>query len=256
MPLLVNDEIVEESLIRTEAEAVSQQLRDENPGEDEIHLQMRIWDRARENVIARVLLKQAAFASAPAGEVEERSRIEQFVNRLTAGLPRPNTAEISDRYRKHRELFRHPELVHASHIVKNIDEASNEASAHAKIAEAARALEQGVPFAEAADRFSDCPGRGGDLGFFPRGEMVEEFEAVVFALGEGEVSGIFRTPFGFHIVKLHRKLPEGIWPMHEIRDEIERAILGARKNALVAQFVAKLRENAKIKRVSSHEARV
>lgn len=259
MPLLVNDEIVDESLIRNEADAVSQQVFDENPGEDGLRLQMRIWDRAREKVIARVLLKQAALASAapaPTTETEANSRIEQFVDRLTAGLPRPTSAEIGDRYRKHREFFRHPELVHASHIVKNIDEATDEASAHAQIEEAARALKQGTAFAEVADRFSDCPGRGGELGFFAQGQMVEEFEGVVFALGEGQVSGIFRTPFGFHIAKLHQKVPEGIWPLREVRGEIERAILGARKNAVVAQFVAKLRESAKIKRVGTHEARV
>ncbi|MGH9640727.1 MAG: peptidylprolyl isomerase, partial [Bryobacteraceae bacterium] len=78
-----------------------------------------------------------------------------------------------------------------------------------------------------------------------------------FELRKGEVSGIFRTSFGFHIAKLHQKTPEGIWPLQEIRSKLASAIVETRKNVIVARFVAALRESAKIKRVSSQdEARV
>lgn len=290
MPLLVNNEYVGDELIRSQAEAISGQIAGEHLGEDELSLQMRVWESAREMVIDRVLLRQAALAgtaSVPGDEleaivekvraqspaesggvflgpdeelrkaIETDLRVERFLAQITADAPRPKNSEVAGHYRKHREVFRHAELVHAAHIVKNIDETTDEAAARARIEEAARAIELGMPFAEAADRFSDCPGRGGDLGFFGRGEMVEEFEAVVFSLRTGEMSGIFRTPFGFHIVKLHERRSEGVRALHEVRGEIETAIMDVRKRRIAEELLEKLRESAQIRRVSSRdEARV
>ena len=70
-------------------------------------------------------------------------------------------------------------------------------------------LRNGAAFAEVADRYSDCPGSGGDIGWFPRGEMVPEFDEVVFALAPGENSEVFRTRFGFHIVRVLERKASG-----------------------------------------------
>ena len=284
MPIIVNGESIDDASIRREAQAIRAQFLESNAGIDEFAAEIQIWEYAKENLIDRVLLKQAALAAtAPAppeqiqamvrnireeppgksgriflGSDEELGhlldvelRIEQFINQLTAHLPRPRNSEISDYYRRNRARFYRPEMVHASHIVKNVDEHTGEATALAGIQEAARALQHGMPFEEVADRYSDCPGNGGDLGFFARGEMVEEFENVVFGLREGEVSEIFRTPFGFHIAKLHEKRPEGIRPLREVRQEIEHAIFEERRNAILSRTIQQLRERAEIRRSSA-----
>lgn len=66
-----------------------------------------------------------------------------------------------------------------------------------------RGLESGKNFKELAAKFSKCPSakQGGDLGFFGRGRMVEEFEEAAFALKPGEISKPVRTPFGYHLIK-------------------------------------------------------
>lgn len=67
---------------------------------------------------------------------------------------------------------------------------------------------EGEDFAELAKRYSQDPGSqqsGGDLGWFRQGTMVPEFEDAAFALGEGEVSEVVRSPFGFHIIKVERR---------------------------------------------------
>lgn len=64
-------------------------------------------------------------------------------------------------------------------------------------------LEEGADFGKLAQDFSQCPSGkdGGNLGEFGKGMMVPSFEKAAFQLLPGEVSGIVRTQFGFHIIK-------------------------------------------------------
>lgn len=64
-------------------------------------------------------------------------------------------------------------------------------------------LKDGADFAKEARALSKCPSgkSGGDLGHFGRGKMVKEFDAVAFDLDVGELSGIVKTQFGYHILK-------------------------------------------------------
>ena len=78
--------------------------------------------------------------------------------------------------------------------------------------------------------------------------MVEEFDAVVFALDAGKSSGIFRSPFGYHIAIAYEKRPAGIRPLTEVRDHIEQGIYARRREAAVEQFVDELRARAEIRK--------
>ena len=75
----------------------------------------------------------------------------------------------------------------------------------------------GGDFAALARRFSDDPGsaeEGGDLGWFRRGRMVAQFEAVAFRLRPGQVSNVVETPFGYHIIQVERIEPAEIKARH------------------------------------------
>ena len=87
-----------------------------------------------------------------------------------------------------------PDKVHCAHIlVKSESEAKT----------VLERLKKGEKFGRVARAVSRCPSgkRGGDLGTFTRGKMVKEFEKAAFALGKGEVSGLVKTQFGYHIIK-------------------------------------------------------
>lgn len=284
MPIVVNGEPLDQSEIRRQADVIRERLAQESPGLDHLEFEMQIWEEARQVVIDRILLRQAALADAtpiPAeiidaavarvkaetpGEsrclspdtdgdlraaLEADLKIQRFIEKAAAGIARPKNGEIAEYYRKNRDRFYQPEQIHASHIVKNVDERCDEAAALEAIKTAAEAIATGKPFGEVADEFSDCPGRGGELGFFGRGDMVEEFENVVFNLREGEVSGIFSTPFGFHIAKLHEKRRSGYRPLAEARAEIEAAILAERRSAMLEKIVLELRERAVIRKTGA-----
>ncbi len=64
-------------------------------------------------------------------------------------------------------------------------------------------LKKGEKFSAIAKDVSLCPSkkRGGDLGTFGRGQMVKEFENAAFVLEKGQISGIVKTQFGYHIIK-------------------------------------------------------
>lgn len=91
-------------------------------------------------------------------------------------------------------LFGKKEKVKCSHIL-----VKEQAEAEALLAE----LQAGADFSEKAGALSQCPSgrQGGDLGAFSRGTMVKEFDAVAFELAVGELSGIVKTKFGYHILK-------------------------------------------------------
>ncbi len=87
-------------------------------------------------------------------------------------------------------LWLAPATFRAAHIVKHVNEHQSEQQAEAGIRIARAELERGEPFADFADRHSDCKGNGGDLGEFPAGKMVDEFDRAIAALDPGQRTGI------------------------------------------------------------------
>ena len=87
-----------------------------------------------------------------------------------------------------------PKKVHCAHILVKTEKEVN------KVLER---IKKGEKFSTIAKNVSICPSkkRGGDLGTFSRGQMVKEFEKTAFALNKGEISGIVKTQFGYHIIR-------------------------------------------------------
>jgi parvulin-like peptidyl-prolyl isomerase len=284
MPLSVNGEIIDESLVRQEAAALRPRMFEAMSGEDPIALEMRVKEWARENVIERVLLRQTAAAEPEPvdpelleraieqvreqtpgqtgcvfptqedelkKEVESQLRVDRLIERLTTKVSPPRHKDVVEYYRKNKESWMAPESVHASHIVVNADDKPDEAVARTAIEEAQAELRAGTAFSDVADKRSDCPGRGGDLGWFHRGQMVDEFEDVVFALEPGAVSDIFRSPFGFHIAVLHEKRPAGPRPLEEVQAEIEERLLQEKRQKVLEQYLDALRAKADIRTVKA-----
>jgi len=264
LPLRVNNEIVEDDLIREEIRTLRLRLAEAMPQEHPATIEARAKEWARDNVIERVLLRQAALADAEpvpaeviekaggnATEVELQFRIERLAIRHAGRIAPPRNKDVVEYYRHHRENMTIPESIRAAHIVKNVDEKSPEETALAAIRVVEERIKADESFETIADELSDCPGRGGDLGWFPRGQMVPEFEAVVFALQPGEVSPVFRTAFGFHIAKVYEHAPERMATFEEVRPQIERHLLTEKHQKALERLCDHLRARATVEEVSA-----
>jgi peptidyl-prolyl cis-trans isomerase C len=167
-------------------------------------------------------------------------------------MPAMTDGRVAEYYKGHPEQFQAPERVQASHIlVKVEDGAAPEAKAAAKkkIEGIQQKLKAGGDFGALAAENSDCPSkeRGGDLGFFTKGQMVPEFEAAAFALKPGEVSGIVETKFGFHIIKCTEHSQAGATPLPEVKDRLRTFLENGDKRDLLQKKIAALRQASQIK---------
>jgi parvulin-like peptidyl-prolyl isomerase len=257
MPLTVNGEAIDDEVIRNEEAQLRPRLREAMPQESAAARDSRAREWARDNAIERVLLRQAAISDGePISaeilsdserlEAEVQGRLERLTARLTAKLVPPRAKEISEYYRKNRDQFFSSEMVHAAHILKKVDEQTTGEVALEKMRGIRMELEQGRDFAEAADKCSDDKGPGGDLGYFARGQMVAAFEAVAFSLEPGQVSEPFRTPFGYHIVKVYDRRQEGLRSFEEVKANIEVLLFNLKKQRRIEQYVDTLRAKADI----------
>jgi hypothetical protein len=280
MALLVNGRYIDDAVFLAEEAGLRPALRDAMKGRPAAAIEARVVEWARENVIERVLLEEAALKEdqglepeqleaavaerkavqpgcilpgLPFGseeeirrEVELQLRTQQFLQKITQDAGPPEEDEVAAFYTENSEQFTVPEMVHAAHIVKNVDEKTSERKAYGLIEEIAAKLRNGAGFEELADQFSDCPGRGGDLGLVARGQMVEAFERVVFALAPGEISRSFRSVFGFHIAKLYEKRDRALLPLSEVQGKIEEYLHEQSRRRLVEEFLDALRAEARV----------
>ena len=122
---------------------------------------------------------------------------------------KPSDKAINDlakaQYQAEKAKFVEPERIRASHILISGDSTESKAKAEKLLKE----LQAGADFATLAKANSEDPGsavKGGDLGLFAHGRMVPEFEKTAFALAKpGDLSGLVKTQFGYHIIKLVEK---------------------------------------------------
>ncbi|HZI63332.1 MAG TPA: peptidyl-prolyl cis-trans isomerase [Thermoanaerobaculia bacterium] len=169
--------------------------------------------------------------------------------RMSAALEVPDT-EARAYYDAQQEEFTRPEQVRASHILLKVDEKRPADVAQRELQAVRRRVEAGEDFAALAQQLSEDPGsqpRGGDLGFFGRGQMIPEFEEAAFSAQPGQLVGPIQTDFGYHLIRVEERRAGGVAPFDEVKAQIvsrlrqERALAAAEAKAkeVHAQLAAK-----------------
>jgi peptidyl-prolyl cis-trans isomerase D len=147
---------------------------------------------------------------------------------LPGGKPQIAPAEIQQYYEQNQQQYKVDAQVKVRHILISVDpNAGPDADAKAK-AKAQDILDQlhkdnGKDFAELAKKDSDDPGskdQGGELGWLKRGATVPEFDATAFGQKAGQISGLVRTRFGYHIIQTEEKQDAHTRPLDEVKSSI------------------------------------
>lgn len=221
-------------------------LAEEDVGAD---MQAASPEAKREHLISYladvIMVTQAAEKKKLADNPEFKRRLAFLRNKLLMGFELQDEAKaaltedaLKQTYNEAVKSMGGQEEVRARHILVDKED------------EAKAILDQikgGGDFAALAKEKSKDPGAsdGGDLGYFTKDQMVPEFADVAFKMYPGQLSNPVKTQFGWHIIKVEDKRTKQAPEFEKVKDQIEAYV--ARKAQ--SEFVAKLRQTAKIERL-------
>lgn len=199
-------------------------------------------------------LKQAGISEAEFTQtIKDTLLVQRLLDKQLEDQIKVTDAEAKAFYDATPGFSQQAELVHARHILKMVEPNASPIDRDKKkkeLEEVLKALKNGSDFGELAMKYSDDPSKisGGDLGYFPRGRMVQPFEDAAFALKPGEVSGIVETQFGYHIIKVEDHQPARTLPYdEETKQSIISTLSMQKKQEAADKYIQNLRETGDIK---------
>lgn len=186
-------------------------------------------------------------------QIERGLVIQEFVDGEISGKVVVPEKDVKAYYDTHPDSFKQPEQVRASHILIKVDpqaDESKKAAARKKLEEIRRRLLKGEDFVALAREFSEGPTnvKGGDLGYFRRGQMVKPFEDTAFALKVGELSEVVETRFGFHLIKVTAKKPETTIAYVDIKERLQKYLKDEKVQQEVTVYIEELKTKAKVEK--------
>ena len=160
--------------------------------------------------------------------------------------------EVRTFYDQNLDRFKQGDSVHAAHILIGVPQnptPEQKAEAKTKAAAVLKTVRAGGDFATLARANSSDQGsaqNGGDLGFFPKGQMTPAFEEAAFKLKPGTTSTLVETPFGFHIIKVIERRAPRTAPFEEVAGQIKDFLTQGQREQKLEQFVEQVKAKGKI----------
>ena len=189
------------------------------------------------------------------GQLRDETRTQLLVSKMlqqeVGSQVAVKPADISAFYEKNPDRFQQPEAVRASHVLIAVPQgadAPTKAAARAKAGDVLKQARAGADFGTLARTYSSDASapRGGDLGFFPKGQMVPAFDAAAFALAPNQISDIVETPFGFHVIKVLEKRAAQNVPFAQAAPQIEQYLRQEQQQTKTRAFVEQLRAKGSV----------
>jgi peptidyl-prolyl cis-trans isomerase SurA len=243
------DRLIEERLIDQEAKrsGIKATSKEIEGAIEEIKRRNSATQEDLERALARDGMTFEVFKK----EIEKKIIRTKLVQWSVKVEPNVGEKELREFYLKNSDRYRTEESYRPGHILFRVpNEAAPEEvrEIKAKCQKVLEKIKAGEDFGELAILYSeDVSSKDrGDLGVFKKGELLPTFEKEALRLKVGEVSGIVRTDFGFHIIKLLDRKGSDPLPYEEVKEKVRQNYLEREFEKGLKQFLAKLREKSVI----------
>lgn len=282
MPLIINGQRIEDAIVDNEFSGIK--AYHESLGNTSCcERDPEFHQMARDNIVGRVLLAQEAARSMPASadqdiddalaklieqyggkewffmrtgasddqmplvrrDLDIDLRVKRMLDTLADEGTQPSDAELRAHYEANLPQFMTTEEVRASHILKN-PVGERRSAAFDELRKIRKELQAGADFHAMAQKHSEKADDSIDLGFFKPGELAPEFESVAFSLDVNEISPVFVTQYGMHVITVTERKPSVPKPFDEIREEVRQHWWQKKRDDKTRDLVERLKQDAKI----------
>ena len=200
-------------------------------------------------VVRKLLLKEAKKEKIDSekdfqdrlADIKDQLVIESLLKKKIITEAQISDDELKKYYEEHKEEFKRPKEINTRHILLKTEGEAKQVQAK---------LLKGDDFVELAKTYSIDPNAkasGGEIGFQPQGSLLPDYEKAAFNLKKpGDISGIVKTQFGYHIIRLEAVRPAAYVPFEEVKDSIKNGIVQARQGEMLEKYIDSLKKGSKI----------
>jgi foldase protein PrsA len=223
---------------------VQQQLLDQYARDKKIDVTQAEIDKKKEETKARMqpgqfdqVVKSQGLSDADLNQIFKQQVV---IEKAVAPQTHVGESDIKAYFDKNRTLFDKPAQVRARHIL---------VADAAKAKEVMAKLKAGGSWDALAKQYSTDPAskdKGGELGFFGRGQMVGPFQDAAFSAKVNQIVGPVKSPFGYHVIQVEEKKPAQPASFASAHDTIKTQLTSQQQGTIVPAFLQKLRADAKI----------
>ncbi len=216
-------------------------------------------DYGRDKILQELINKELIYLWAENNNIDETEAFQNDLENMKRSLMTTHAVreilkdvtvteeDVAEYFDSHSDEFTDPAQIKASHIlVENEDQA---------IEILAELEGEKLTFEEAAKEYSKGPSaeKGGELGFFSKGQMVPEFENAAFELETGEFSEPVKTQYGWHIITVKEKKPAKQKTLEESRGQIYENLMKEKQFNVYNSTLEDLRANYDIEIMADEE---
>jgi peptidyl-prolyl cis-trans isomerase C len=242
------DNLIERELLLQEAKTLKMSVP---PQEIDTELQRFIGRFPSKEAFDEALKDQAVTVEAVKKDMEGQLLRRQLVKKEIFDKVSVDPNEYQGFYEKNKDKYIEAEQVRARHILIKVAQGvsqDDEDKLKKRADGALKRAKKGEDFAKLAAEFSEdsSKDKGGDLGFFARGQMVAEFEEVAYSIQPGQVSDLVRTQFGYHIIKVEERKPGKSLSFDEAQEQVKEDVRREHTLARYQQYMAGLRTRASV----------
>jgi foldase protein PrsA len=226
------------------SQMVQQQLIDQYARDKKVEVSQAEIDKKENETKARMqpgqfeqILKQQSLTEQ---DVQNIFKQQIVLEKSVASQVHVSDSDVKAYFDKNRTLFDTPAQVRARHIL---------VADQAKAKDVMAKLKAGGSWDALAKQYSTDPSskdKGGELGFFGRGQMVPAFQDAAFGAKVGQVVGPVKSPFGYHVLQVEEKKPAQHATLASAHDKIQTQLTSQQQATAIPAFLAQLKSGAKI----------